>query len=77
MPIYEYCCAACNDKFEMLRSISQADSDVHCPKCNNIAKKVFSKFASFAKDGSGASTPIAGTGNSCSGCTSSSCSSCH
>lgn len=77
MPIYEYRCTICNNKFEILRSISQSDNDVCCPKCNSIAKKVFSKFASFAKDSSGASAPIAGSGSSCASCTSSSCGSCH
>ena len=77
MPIYEYCCPKCNHKFELLLSLSQADEDILCPKCQCSTKRIFSRFASFSKDSSGASAPVAGTGNSCSSCSASSCSSCH
>ena len=77
MPIYEYCCPKCKNKFEMLRTISQADENASCPKCQSASKRIFSRFASFAKDSSGASVPVAGTGSSCGGCSSSNCGSCH
>jgi putative FmdB family regulatory protein len=76
MPIYEYLCPECACKFELLRSVSGANEDASCPKCRHKAKRVFSRFASFSKGADGESTPIAGS-SSCSGCTSSSCSSCH
>ena len=76
MPVYEYRCNKCDDKFELLRGISQANEDATCPKCHKTAKKVLSKFMSYSKSGN-LTTPIAGTTNSCSGCSSSSCSTCH
>ena len=76
MPIYEYLCTECGCKFELLRSLNGSNEGASCPKCNRKAKRVFSRFASFSKDAGGESTPIAG-GSSCSGCTASSCGSCH
>ena len=77
MPIYEYCCSKCNNKFELLRTLSQSDEDTSCPQCQNVARRIFSRFASFSKDNNGASVPVAGTGSSCSGCSANSCSNCH
>ena len=77
MPIYEYLCPECTCKFELLRSVNKANENASCPKCKHTAKRVFSRFASFSRGNGGESTPIAGTGGSCSGCTSSSCSSCN
>lgn len=75
MPIYEYCCPKCENRFDLLRSISQADETVTCPKCGQTAKRLVSCFASFAKDAGGASTPIGG-GGGCGPCSGSSCGSC-
>jgi len=75
MPIYEYCCPSCDSKFDLLRSFSQADEAAACPKCSHEARRLISSFASFAKDSSGASTPIGG-GSSCSACSSGSCATC-
>ncbi len=77
MPIYEYLCPKCACKFEMLRSVNKANEDGTCPKCRRVAKRIFSRFASFSKSSTGESAPIAGTGGSCSGCSASSCSSCN
>jgi putative FmdB family regulatory protein len=77
MPIYEYLCPECSCKFELLRSVNKADESAACPKCKHDAKRVFSRFASFSRGESGEATSIAGAGSSCSGCTSSSCGSCH
>jgi putative FmdB family regulatory protein len=77
MPIYEYCCPECNSKFELLRSISEADEGASCPQCKHAAKRILSRFASFSKGNNGEPTPIAGTAGSCAGCSSASCSSCH
>ena len=77
MPIYEYCCNNCKNKFEMLRSLAQANDKITCPRCQGLASKVFSRFSSFSKGSSGASNRIAGTGNSCGSCSAPSCSGCH
>lgn len=33
MPIYEYECDKCREKFEKMRSFSDDDKDLKCPKC--------------------------------------------
>jgi len=46
MPIYEYECRDCGEKFEMFRSINSSDSEIKCPKCGvENAQRVFSLFA--------------------------------
>ncbi|MFA4835892.1 MAG: zinc ribbon domain-containing protein [Dehalococcoidia bacterium] len=67
MPIYEYCCPGCNNKFDLLRSFSQANEDVECPRCKRKARRLVSSFASFSKGAGGVSTPIGG-GSSCGSC---------
>jgi len=77
MPIYEYICSDCSFKFELLRPLSQASEKVSCPRCHHhSAERKLSAFASFSRDESGVTTPIAGTGSSCAGCNASSCSTC-
>jgi len=77
MPIYEYRCTACENKFEKLSPIGQADDEVLCPVCHNKGKRMLSTFAAFSKGSSGESSPVAGIGSGCSGCSSTNCSSCH
>ena len=74
MPIYEYVCFDCGKRFEILRSIKEADSPILCNICqSNQTKRAVSVF--FAQSGS---KIIAGSSNSgCSGCSSGSCSSCN
>lgn len=77
MPIYEYFCPNCRNKFELLRPISKAEDDSECPKCKTASKRAISKFVSRAKDDMGFLNHMpASTGSSCSGCTSTNCSSC-
>jgi putative FmdB family regulatory protein len=76
MPVYEYTCSDCQLKFELLRPVSKVNEGVHCPRCHKSAERVFSTFASFSKSDSGLSTPVAGTGSSCSSCNTTGCSSC-
>ena len=46
MPIYEYECRKCGEKFELRRSIAENDSKVECPKCGTEdPRRVFSVFA--------------------------------
>ena len=47
MPIYEYVCLNCGDKFELMRGFSQEDDGIKCPKCGaEKPRKVISLFAS-------------------------------
>ena len=54
MPIYEYKCGECGEKFELRRSMSDSDKDIECPKCKKkAAKRVFSVFGTTASGGGG------------------------
>ena len=47
MPLYEYECRECNERFEVLQSIHDDESTVRCPKCNaDMPKRVLSVFSS-------------------------------
>ena len=58
MPIYEYRCTACENKFEKLRPISKADDETLCPVCNNNGQRILSTFAAFSKGSSGESSQL-------------------
>ena len=46
MPIYEYECIKCGEKFEQLRRINESDNEIRCPKCGaEHPRRVFSGFA--------------------------------
>lgn len=78
MAMYEYECKACGADFDLLRSMSQDDSDVTCTTCGspNIQRKI-SLFASTVKESS-TSFSSSDFGGSCStgmcGCNSGTCS---
>ena len=55
MPIYEYQCAQCGDKFEMRQAIGEDGSKLNCPKCGTPNPKRL--FSSFFSPGSSASEP--------------------
>lgn len=61
MPIFEYKCKNCQEKFEIFRSSSNTDP-VICPKCDSKdTTKLFSTFASSGGDYAG----ISSSGSSC------------
>jgi putative FmdB family regulatory protein len=73
MPIYEYICKDCGKRFEILRSIKEADSPVLCKICQS-GKTARAVSVFFAQSNS---RIIAGGNNGgCSGCSSGSCSTC-
>jgi putative FmdB family regulatory protein len=51
MPIYEYTCKKCANKFELLRRFSDT-AEVTCPKCGSI--EVERKVSAFTCGSSGA-----------------------
>ncbi|NOZ69920.1 MAG: zinc ribbon domain-containing protein [Deferribacteres bacterium] len=62
MPIYEYVCLKCNNKFALLQSLYPAENNAECPKCaSREVKKVISAFSFGAGSGSSAS-PMPATG---------------
>lgn len=74
MPIYEYRCIQCGERFEVLQSIGEDGSGLGCPKCHaGNPKRLFSScFIHGSSDGktSGISS------SSCSSCSSHMCSTC-
>jgi putative FmdB family regulatory protein len=64
MPLYEYECKTCGEKFEKRLSFSQADQTQECPACrSNETKKRLSTFASLGGTTSaGASVSSCGSG---------------
>jgi len=70
MPIYEYVCEGCDNRFE--RYLRTSGETVSCPACQS--PRVEKQPSSFAFAG----TNGAGSGSSCGGCKPGpSCSSCH
>ena len=65
MPIYEYICLKCNEKFTLLQSMYPADNNTECPKCSSReVKKVISSFscATGSKESVSSSVPAPGFG---------------
>jgi putative FmdB family regulatory protein len=53
MPIYEYQCTQCGEKFEVRQAIGEGGSGLTCPKCHAPSpERLFSSFFS-----PGSSTP--------------------
>ncbi|MGQ9627520.1 MAG: FmdB family zinc ribbon protein [Anaerolineae bacterium] len=59
MPIYEYRCLECGEKFEKLVLSNSSDSKVECPACHSQrTEKVISLFsASLGRSASSAGAP--------------------
>ena len=46
MPIYEYYCKDCRNKFELLTTYTDSEVDIECSKCHGSnVRKLFSVFA--------------------------------
>ncbi|MDY6845419.1 MAG: zinc ribbon domain-containing protein [Thermodesulfobacteriota bacterium] len=47
MPIYEYECQKCNERFEILQKLSEDKNVVECPQCHTYnTQRVLSLFSS-------------------------------
>lgn len=73
MPIYEYECNQCGNRFEKLRSMKEADVPIQCIKCQSpdshrLLSRVFAQ-----SDGKS----IAGSSCGCGNCSGGSCGSCN
>jgi putative FmdB family regulatory protein len=74
MPLYEYVCLECGNKFDALRSIKDADEPIACTRCG-CEKSTRQVSLFFASSGG---RPVAGTASSgCAGCSGGSCATCH
>ncbi|MBN1190055.1 MAG: zinc ribbon domain-containing protein [Dehalococcoidales bacterium] len=50
MPIYEYVCDKCQNRFDLRLSFEQANSTALCPRCHAEARRTITSFS--AKTGS-------------------------
>ncbi len=71
MPLYEYVCRACHDRFEVLQRVGQGAEEVRCPECGaDAVERQLSTFAAAVAGGSssslgesgGCGRPACGTG---------------
>jgi putative FmdB family regulatory protein len=72
VPLYEYVCLDCRERFDALRPIAQADVPIACRDCGSEhSSRTISVF--YAQSGGRA---VAGTHGGCSSCSGGHCSSC-
>lgn len=77
MPIYEYRCESCSEKFEVLTRFAERDALQVCPACESTRTRVL--VSSFAFAGGGDSLESMEPGSAAStggGCCGGSCGSC-
>ncbi|MCD6302007.1 MAG: zinc ribbon domain-containing protein [Anaerolineae bacterium] len=73
MPLYEYRCQDCGQRYDRRRAYQEADAPASCPTCNSTrSQRMLSRFACIASE---RSSP--GDGGSCAGCSASSCAGCR
>jgi len=74
MPLYEYYCHVCDQKFELLRPMSRAGEAATCPAGHADAERLISVFSALAKSADGDVSSVAGSG--CATCSTGDCGSC-
>ena len=66
MPLYEYSCQGCGERFELIRRIGDR-SEVLCPECGEPAHKELSGFAVQGGDTGGSYGSCGSSGGGWSG----------
>ena len=57
MALYEYKCAECEERFDLMRPMSAADDPAPCPECGaEESRRLISNFASITPGASALST---------------------
>jgi putative FmdB family regulatory protein len=72
MPIYEYACLDCGERFETMRSMKDADAPISCRQCKSL--RTLRRLSLFNASSGG--RVVAGGNTGCAGCSSSSCATC-
>jgi putative FmdB family regulatory protein len=71
MPLYEYACIECGNRFELLRGAGQADGPTICDRCSGTrVKRLLSVFAAprgTSESYDSAPTSYGGGGCACGG----------
>ncbi|MFC1929856.1 zinc ribbon domain-containing protein [Chloroflexota bacterium] len=58
MPVYEYKCKSCGEKFEIRRSLQEKEKEPECPSCGTRdTQRMFSFFGGGSSASSCAPTP--------------------
>lgn len=73
MPIYEFLCKPCNDRFEVLTTISRA-AETKCPKCGS--GKITRLMSTFSAQFTGSNPSSSSSDSACSTCSSHNCRTC-
>lgn len=74
MPLYEYICLDCQNRFDALRPMKDADEPIECTQCQSLhTSRLISLFNAQSGGRVIASSAPAG---GCAGCSASSCASC-
>ncbi|MGB4594691.1 MAG: zinc ribbon domain-containing protein [Anaerolineaceae bacterium] len=72
MPIYEYKCEHCQDQFEAIRKMIEADEPIACPSCHHLSSSRMITAAMAFSDGHA----IGQSEQSCESCHSGNCGTC-
>lgn len=73
MPLYEYYCTDCRNRFDTLRPMKDADTPILCESCGSEhTQRCLTVF--YAQSGG---KVISGGGGGCAGCAGGSCASCN
>lgn len=63
MPIYEYKCEQCGSRYEQIRRMTDADSNLECPSCQSTEiKRQLSAFATTTAGSGSGPSDFAGCG---------------
>jgi putative FmdB family regulatory protein len=63
MPLYEYRCADCQERFEVLQSLGEGSEGLTCPRCGGSqVEKQFSTFSGVSSSGASEATSVGGCG---------------
>jgi len=73
MPIYEYKCHDCDERFELMRRMMEADSPIICQNCHSASTSRL--LSLFNAQSSG--RIVAGGQSSCTSCSSNACATCR
>jgi len=62
LPIYEYVCLDCDERFALLQSFYPPENDTSCPKCSSTdVKKIISSFSCSSGDKAGQTSSSPGS----------------
>ncbi len=60
MPLYEYRCAECGHRFEVLQRMGEGNDGLACPRCG--ARRPAKQLSTFAAGAAGSAAPGVGCG---------------